>query len=127
MRRQISPSTSVVLTVAAVCLLTLQAKISSQSFSAAPDPGVRGGAAGAGDPLPGITAHELEYFNAGQLEFEEADEVDELPLRDAEAEADVVVGAHAVMIHPARPIIRRSTWTIPPRSRSTAARRTSCT
>jgi CxxC motif-containing protein (DUF1111 family) len=77
MRRQISPSTSVVLTVAAVCLLTLQARISSQSFFAAHDPGVRGGAAGAGDPLPGITAHELEYFNAGQLEFEEADEVDE--------------------------------------------------
>src|SRR5262245_56524278 len=77
MTRQIPKSTSVVLTAAAICLFTLQAKISSQSVAAAHDPGVRGGAAGAGDPLPGITAHELEYFNAGKDDFEEADDIDE--------------------------------------------------
>jgi CxxC motif-containing protein (DUF1111 family) len=43
----------------------------------AQDPGVRGGAAAAGEPLAGITDHENEYFLAGKEDFEEADEVSE--------------------------------------------------
>ena len=35
------------------------------------DPGVRGGAAGAGQPLPGLTAPQLEYFNQGLEAFNE--------------------------------------------------------
>ena len=43
----------------------------------AQDPGVRGGAAAAGGPLDGVTDHEIEYFLAGQEDFEEADGVAE--------------------------------------------------
>ena len=57
-------------------ILVLEIGISSQSTSAR-DPGVRSGAPGAGGPLPGLTTQQLEYFNAGKLDFEEAEEVDE--------------------------------------------------
>jgi CxxC motif-containing protein (DUF1111 family) len=43
----------------------------------ASDPGVRGGAPGAGGPLPGLTANEAKFFAAGKLDFEEAEQVDE--------------------------------------------------
>src|SRR6059036_1499066 len=39
------------------------------------DPGVRGGPPGAGDPLPGLTAAELEFFRAGLEQFVEVEEV----------------------------------------------------
>lgn len=37
------------------------------------DPGVRGGPAGAGQPLPNLTASELAFFEAGLEDFEEAE------------------------------------------------------
>jgi CxxC motif-containing protein (DUF1111 family) len=40
----------------------------------ATDPGVRGGP-GAGDPLQGLTAGQLEYFNTGKTEFAAAEDV----------------------------------------------------
>jgi len=58
----------------------VEVKISSQSFSSsssARDPGVRADAPGAGQPLPGLTTQQLEYFNAGLADFAEAEEVDE--------------------------------------------------
>ena len=59
-------------------VLILQIDMSSQSLTArAHDPGVRGGDPGAGGPLAGLSAQQLEYFNAGKLDFEEAEEVDE--------------------------------------------------
>jgi CxxC motif-containing protein (DUF1111 family) len=39
------------------------------------DPGVRGGAAGAGAPLPGLTTHEGKFFAAGQDAFSETQSV----------------------------------------------------
>ena len=45
--------------------------------SAAKDPGVRGGAAGAGNPLTGLTAPELAIFNAGKDDFAEVENVAE--------------------------------------------------
>jgi CxxC motif-containing protein (DUF1111 family) len=39
------------------------------------DPGVRGGPAGAGGPLPGLTNNESKFFTAAQAVFEEVDEV----------------------------------------------------
>ncbi len=45
------------------------------SSSAARDPGVRGGAAGAGAPIAGLTRSELALFNAGKDEFAQAEEV----------------------------------------------------
>jgi CxxC motif-containing protein (DUF1111 family) len=47
------------------------------SSSAARDPGVRGGAAGAGAPLAGLTKTELAFFNAGTDEFAEEEDVTE--------------------------------------------------
>jgi len=76
-RLQVSRPASAIVLSAAIALFAFQVRISSQTGFVARDPGVRGGAAGAGDPLPGLTAYELEYFNAGKEEFEEAEELDE--------------------------------------------------
>ena len=43
------------------------------STTAARDPGVRGGAAGAGGPIAGLTARQKEFFAAGQEDFEEVE------------------------------------------------------
>jgi CxxC motif-containing protein (DUF1111 family) len=78
MRRTLSASTSAILVMAAVALFTFQVRISSQSTSfAANDPGVRGGAAGAGDAFPDLTTYQREYFEAGKVEFEESEDIDE--------------------------------------------------
>jgi len=47
----------------------------SPDSSSARDPGVRGGPAGAGGPIAGLTADELAFFNAGLGEFVPAEEV----------------------------------------------------
>jgi CxxC motif-containing protein (DUF1111 family) len=46
-----------------------------QTRSAPVDPGVRGGAAGAGDPLQGLTADETAFFLDGQARFAEIEVV----------------------------------------------------
>src|SRR5437660_2641261 len=48
---------------------------SVDSSSAARDPGVRGGAAGAGAPIAGLTKTELAFFSAGKDDFAEEEEV----------------------------------------------------
>src|SRR3979490_382734 len=45
------------------------------SSSTARDPGVRGGAAGAGAPIAGLTKTELAFFNAGKDEFGQEEEI----------------------------------------------------
>src|SRR5438046_2108480 len=45
------------------------------SSSAARDPGVRGGAAGAGSPLAGLTKTERAFFKSGTAEFAEEEDV----------------------------------------------------
>ena len=50
---------------------------SIQAQFRAKDPGVRGGPAGAGGALPGLTTAEREMFDVGLLDFNEAEEVDE--------------------------------------------------
>lgn len=47
----------------------------SQSFAQVKDPGVRGGAPGAGEQLPGLTAGEAAFFALGKEDFEEAEGV----------------------------------------------------
>jgi CxxC motif-containing protein (DUF1111 family) len=47
----------------------------SLSQTGARDPGVRGGAAAAGTPLPGLSAGQLTFFNAGQTAFNTAEDV----------------------------------------------------
>jgi CxxC motif-containing protein (DUF1111 family) len=53
--------------------------VSSQTLDAvrAKDPGVRSGAAGAGGPLPGLSASEAAFFTAGKADFVEVEEIDE--------------------------------------------------
>jgi CxxC motif-containing protein (DUF1111 family) len=47
------------------------------SSSAARDPGPRGGAAGAGAPIAGLTKTELAFFDAGKDDFEEEEGVED--------------------------------------------------
>jgi len=47
----------------------------SPDSSTARDPGPRGGAAGAGSPIAGLTDTELAFFEAGKEEFAQAEEV----------------------------------------------------
>jgi len=62
---------------AAVVLLSQQ-PVSSQTFTfRAQDPGVRGGAAGAGGALGGLSANQQAFFAQGLADFNEAEEVDE--------------------------------------------------
>jgi CxxC motif-containing protein (DUF1111 family) len=62
----------------AVCKLVVRSLVAavasgvcaiSQAAKAPVDPGVRGGTAGAGGPLQGLTADELAYFHDGQIRF----------------------------------------------------------
>ena len=48
---------------------------SKTNSKGATDPGVRGGPAGAGGPLPGLTADELAFFNDGAARFMEVEVV----------------------------------------------------
>src|SRR5262245_1137892 len=58
-------------------LLALSALIllGSPAVFAQTDPGVRGGAAGAGQPFSTLTANEREFFLDGQADFNEAEGV----------------------------------------------------
>ena len=52
------------------------AQVETQNFQNSPrDPGVRGGAPGAGGSLPGLTAGETAFFALGKEDFEEAEGV----------------------------------------------------
>src|SRR5712691_1189885 len=64
-----------ILAVVGFFLLRDELPLPDDSSSAARDPGVRGGAAGAGAPIAGLTRSELALFNAGKDEFAQAEEV----------------------------------------------------
>ncbi len=59
----------------AVAICSAQVTDSGLRNPGAHDPGVRGGAPGAGGPLPGLSGTELTAFHAGQTTFEEVDNV----------------------------------------------------
>jgi CxxC motif-containing protein (DUF1111 family) len=67
------------LVVATLVLLQAAVVVRAQLLTSfqARDPGVRGGSAGAGAALPGLTTAETAFFEAGKAEFVEAEEVDE--------------------------------------------------
>jgi CxxC motif-containing protein (DUF1111 family) len=67
----------VALVVIGFFLLRREIPFLDDSFSTARDPGVRGGAASAGEPIAGLTTTELAFFNAGKDEFEEDEAVPE--------------------------------------------------
>ena len=69
-------SVGLFLILALVIVLILQAHtVTSQAAFTAKDPGVRGGAAGAGDPIAGLSMTQLAFFNAGRDDFVEVEEV----------------------------------------------------
>src|SRR5262249_29881764 len=61
--------------VAVVVLATVQ--LVPAQFFRVKDPGVRGGAAGAGGPFAALSTAELEMFTDGLKEFSEEDAIDE--------------------------------------------------
>jgi CxxC motif-containing protein (DUF1111 family) len=65
-------TTIVIQRLTAVLALAMFACISAHSQT---DPGVRGGPAGAGAPLPGLTADETAFFKDGQARFAEIEVV----------------------------------------------------
>jgi CxxC motif-containing protein (DUF1111 family) len=70
--KTMSRSVSTFLAVAAGGLMLFQVAMASTT---AQDPGVRTGAAASGAPLAGLTAHETDYFYAGQADFAEEENV----------------------------------------------------
>ena len=60
-----------ILALAGFFLFRDEFPLPDDSASTARDPGVRGGAAGAGAPIAGLSATELELFKAGKDDFEE--------------------------------------------------------
>src|SRR5437899_18176 len=60
-----------ILALAGFFLFRDEFPLPDDSSSTARDPGVRGGAAGAGAPIAGLTATELALFSAGKDDFEE--------------------------------------------------------
>src|SRR6266849_5283795 len=64
-----------ILAVAGFFLFRDELPSPDDSSSAARDPGVRGGAAGAGAPIAGLTRTELAFFNAGKDDFEEEEKI----------------------------------------------------
>ena len=64
------------LAAAVAALFSLQIEMaSSQLSSTAQDPGVRGGPAGAGGPITGLTARQSAFFTEGKVDFEEVEAV----------------------------------------------------
>src|SRR5712692_2912121 len=74
-----NPIVPLTLAAAVVCLFFFQVEIveSQQFFQSfrANDPGVRGGAAGAGGQLPGLSANQGAFFAAGAVDFAEVENV----------------------------------------------------
>ena len=64
----------VVFVVTAILLFGMSQNLPAQ-FRGPRDPGVRGGAAGAGDEIAGLSAAEPLMFTTGKDDFEEAEEV----------------------------------------------------
>jgi len=56
-------------------LLSGDASLTTATSTPARDPGVRGGDAGAGGPINGLTARQLEFFATGKDDFEEVEVV----------------------------------------------------
>jgi len=76
MRSSLRQTINATLAVAGAGLLVMQFNAAAQ-IRLAKDPGPRGGAAGAGDPLPGLSSAENEYFYSARDEFSADEGVDE--------------------------------------------------
>src|SRR5438046_2310683 len=66
-----------ILALAGFFLFRDEFPLPDDSPSTARDPGPRGGAAGAGAPIAGLSATELAFFNAGKEDFEEQEKAED--------------------------------------------------
>jgi CxxC motif-containing protein (DUF1111 family) len=66
-------SAAVILTALPESVFGQTTTLTTQDFNSARDPGVRGGAPGAGVPLPGLTAGETAFFDNGKADFAAAE------------------------------------------------------
>src|SRR2546425_3810226 len=66
---------ALVLVVVTLLSILGGATVPNAQTSTPVDPGVRGGAPGAGDPLAGLTARELDFFLTGKDDFQAVEEV----------------------------------------------------
>jgi CxxC motif-containing protein (DUF1111 family) len=73
--RKMSYRVPLAIVIGATLMQTQIASSQTAPLFRASDPGVRGGAPGAGGSLAGLTANEVRFFAAGKLEFEQADDV----------------------------------------------------
>ena len=64
-----------VLAAAVASLFLFKIETASGDWDSSRDPGVRGGAPGAGGPLDSLTLNEAAFFNLGKEDFEEVEEV----------------------------------------------------
>ncbi len=71
----VSAHKALTLLLAFLVVLLIGTLMFLQGQSGATDPGVRGGPAGAGGPISGLSASETLFFNEGQARFEEIDSV----------------------------------------------------
>src|SRR5207247_1090575 len=62
------------LTVIVSAVLSGGGALAQSAWSGAREPGVRGGAAGAGAPLAGLTARQFEFFADGKADFESVED-----------------------------------------------------
>jgi CxxC motif-containing protein (DUF1111 family) len=76
MNRRLVASSLLAGSVAALFLSQIETASSQFNFNAS-DPGVRGGAAGAGKPFANLTTNQLKFFDSGAADFAAAEEVDE--------------------------------------------------
>jgi CxxC motif-containing protein (DUF1111 family) len=74
-RTRLSGGVLVALGLGLLAIAAAPLLVSAQSTSAVFDPGVRGGPAGAGGPLPGLTPSEATFFTASRTTFQEVDSV----------------------------------------------------
>src|SRR3979411_2227550 len=71
--------------------------LSVSAASAATDPGLRGGAPGAGDPVPGLTADQSTLFFDGQATFAEKEALEDG--RGPRFNLDSCLGCHSFPVH----------------------------
>jgi CxxC motif-containing protein (DUF1111 family) len=76
MNRRLVTSSLLAGSIATLFLSKVEIASSQFSFNAS-DPGVRGGAPGAGRPFANLTANQRAFFDSGAADFAAAEEVDE--------------------------------------------------
>src|SRR6267378_3867693 len=105
--------TNIKLVIAGVLLVAAAAGAAAAQQFVARDPGVRGGPAGAGAPLDGLTASQQAFFDAGATEFQDTDGLAEGLGPRFNLDSCGGVTSSRRWVARARPRIRSSPWRPP--------------